>query len=224
MENYHEQIHLYLLSGVGADRRAFKRLTFPDSVTVHYIDWIPPYKHESMRSYASRLSVQVNTHQSFVLSGVSFGGMIAAEMSTLINPLATIIISGASHVRQIPQIFRIAGKFGVRRVIPAALLKKSNKRVEWLFGVQSAEEKELLKHILADTDEVFLKWALNAIPEWERFESPKGIFQIHGSADRILPVPDSTDVVVNDGGHLMVLTRADEVSLIIQNHLANLGK
>jgi hypothetical protein len=45
---------LYGISGLGADKRVFNLLKL--EYKVHCVDWIKPYKKESLESYVGRLS------------------------------------------------------------------------------------------------------------------------------------------------------------------------
>ena len=54
--------NVYLIPGQGADARLFKNLNFDTSVfEVQNIFWEIPYKGESLRAYALRLSKQIDT-------------------------------------------------------------------------------------------------------------------------------------------------------------------
>lgn len=74
---------LYLISGLGADHRVFVNLNIP-GVSTHVIEWKTPEPDESMQTYVSRLRPQIDTEQEVCLLGVSFGGIIAQELSKLI--------------------------------------------------------------------------------------------------------------------------------------------
>lgn len=74
---------IYILSGLGADERVFKKLDLVPLEPV-YLKWIPPHKNESVESYASRLLSQI-TEKNPVLIGLSFGGMMAIEIAKQIE-------------------------------------------------------------------------------------------------------------------------------------------
>lgn len=79
----------------------------------------------------------------------------------------------------------------------------------------SKEHKQLLKQILADSDVSFVKWAMNEIVFWQNRGVPQNLIQIHGTNDYILPM-QKPDFSIKNGGHLMVLTEADEVSEMLR--------
>lgn len=204
---------LYLFSGLGADERAFQRLDF-SGFTVVFIQWLVPHDKETMAQYAARLLDQIPTTQP-TLIGLSFGGMIAVEVARQIDTERVILISSAKTKSEIPFYYRLAGRLNLHKLLPAALLKRSNLITDWFFGVNSAFEKQLLKHILADTDPIFLKWAIDQVVRWKNQTPPPNLFHIHGTSDRILPAGFvASDAIVRDGGHLMVLNKAEELNAV----------
>ena len=89
----------------------------------------------------------------------------------------------------------------------------------WLFGVTSKEHKALLASIMTDTDENFFAWAIETIIQWKNNSVLKQIVTIHGTKDRILSL-QSADYLVEGGGHLMIVNRAEEISAILKIVLA----
>jgi len=207
---------LFLLSGLGADKRVFDFLDLSD-YSIHHVDWIMPLPKESMAEYATRLLPQITSHKP-VLIGVSFGGMIALEIAKLISVEKVILISSAQSPNAIPSYFKIIPKLRLEKLVRPTSLKKPNEIFFWLFGVTSKDHKTLLASIMKDTDEVFLTWAIDAVARWGDSTSSNHVIQIHGTKDRILNVQNA-DYLVNGGGHLMVVTQAREVSDILKKIL-----
>jgi len=207
---------LYLLSGLGADRRAFAFLDLHGFKLV-YIDWIKPLDDEKIESYARRLLEQIKTDRP-TLVGVSFGGMIAIEIAKLIATNKVVLISSARTKADIPVRHRIAGNLQLNKLIPAPLYRTANFVVYWLFGVKKKKEKELLKAIMDEADNDFVDWATNKIVNWDNEQQLPNVITIHGTADLILPFRKA-DHVVHDGGHLMIVSKADEVSRILRKIL-----
>lgn len=75
---------LYLIGGLGADERVFKYLNI--NVKTQIINWILQEPNEELKSYAKRLTEQINKNEEFAILGVSFGGIIAIEMAKFIRP------------------------------------------------------------------------------------------------------------------------------------------
>ncbi|NOT73743.1 MAG: alpha/beta hydrolase [Cyclobacteriaceae bacterium] len=207
---------IYLLSGLGADKRVFDFIDLSE-FSLNYLDWIEPKDKESIESYASRLLPQIKTTLP-ILIGVSFGGMIAVEISKLIETDKVILISSAKSKLDIPIYFRIAGNLGLNKLMPPQLLKITNGLTFWFFGTKTQGEKELLRRIIKGTDSRFLKWAVDKIVNWKNVTQIGNLTHIHGTSDKILPLKTS-DFKMHNGGHLMILNRGDELSRLIKNIL-----
>lgn len=213
---------LYIFSGLGADERVFRKLNF-DGFAVTHIKWITPLKKENITDYASRIIEQIKTEKPLII-GLSFGGIMAVEVSKLIETEKIIIIASAKTKFEIPFYFRFFGKLGLAKILPISLLKSSNFISNWLFGTTGKADKKLLKQILIDTDPIFLKWALNVIPNWKNETAPKNAFHIHGNKDKILPISFvKPNFVIENGGHLMTLNKAEVMNKIILKELNNIN-
>ncbi len=211
--------HLYLISGLGADERIFQRLDF-QGFTTHHLHWITPEAGESLRDYANRLRNQITSEKPWLM-GVSFGGMIATEISRQMACEGVILVSTATTRNEIPLLYRLAGKLRLHKLLPINILKRANAITYWLFGMKTTQEKQLLAAILADTDSTFLSWAMNAILHWDNTTPMKGSIRLHGDKDHILPLGNlkETGIVVPDGGHLMVYSNAEAVQAAFQSIL-----
>ncbi len=207
---------LYLISGLGADRRVFKRMTFPSDCKVIYIEWLPVTENETLAEYSLKLSTQVNATEKFAIIGLSFGGIVAIELSRLLHSEKVILISSVSTRQEIPSLYRAFGSFRVHRLIPSIFLKKANFIVYYLFGLKTEEEKRLLREIIYDSDIDFLKWAIDVLLTWSNRTRPGNLVHIHGTDDKLLPISGiNADKRVEGGGHLMVYSHADEISKIL---------
>lgn len=209
---------VYLFSGLGADYRAFERLDFGESITSH-ISWIRPLKNEKIQAYAERLSIQI-TADDPIFIGLSFGGIMAIEVAKIRKPAKIVLIASAKLDTEIPFYFHWAGKIGLHRLVPSSWLTSPNRLNYWLFGAKTKPDKRLLDRILRDTDIIFLKWALQAIVHWKNELISTNIIHIHGSSDKILPILYvKADFVVPNGGYLMTIDRAAEISQLLRKIL-----
>lgn len=210
--------NIVIFSGLGADERIFQRINLSGFSTT-FITWIPPYATESLQEYAHRILGQIPT-PSPTLLGVSFGGIMAIEVSKIINTEKVIVISSATTSDEIPFYFRWAGKLGLHKLLPANFLQQAKSITNWFFGVTDDVDKEILQRILADTDIEFLRWAIDSIVRWKNYAIPINIRHIHGTRDRIQPFRFvQADIAVNHGGHLMVLNKSEELTRIIRNEI-----
>lgn len=205
---------IYVLSGLGADERAFRSVDF-STYKVNFVQWISPQADESIEHYAERLLSQIHSERPKLL-GLSFGGMMAVEISKLIETEKIILISSAKTKNEVPFYFRWAGFLRLNSIVPIALLKKSNLLTNWFFGATDHETKKLLKTILDDTDPIYLKWAIHQIVNWRNEYTPKNLTHVHGSSDKLLPLKNC-DFTIENGGHLMILNKAEEISSLLPN-------
>ncbi|MGN6647905.1 MAG: hypothetical protein ACTHJT_15385, partial [Cytophaga sp.] len=149
------------------------------------------------------------------------GGIVAAEISKLLFPAKTILISSVSSKHELPFYFTFLKYLKLHVLLSEEQLKKKNKLFYWLMGASSLREKALLNQIVKATDIVFFKWAINRILHWEQKHPLKNTFQIHGTKDFIFPLRNIKHAYkINNGGHLMVYKQADEVSALLIELLA----
>ena len=81
---------IFAISGLGADKRVFKYLILEHDLIP--IEWIKPKEKEPIIEYSKRLIKEygIGNEQEFGILGVSFGGLIATEISKLTKPKFTI--------------------------------------------------------------------------------------------------------------------------------------
>ena len=109
----------------------------------------------------------MNIPENYRLLGVSFGGMVAAEFAKIRQPEKLYLVSTISKRRELPFFFELAGSINLYKWLPDRVLTDSNIMVDYLFGVRKKEDKRLLREMLRTTDTVFLRWAMNAILDWQ---------------------------------------------------------
>ena len=206
---------LYGIGGLGADHRVFKYLSINSQLLP--IKWIEPIGNEDISSYAKRLSNQIDQNHKFGILGVSFGGMVAIELSKFVSPSFIILISSASKSSDLPRIRTIFSKLNVLRFLPNFILKPPMFILNFMFG---AKNKSLLKEIIDDSNPVFLKWALDQVLQWNSNEEIQNVHLMHGSADKLIPLANDSSFVIDNGGHFMIVDRASEISIQLDKILS----
>ena len=211
---------LYVISGLAADKRVFKHLRFPEAVEPVFLDWIAPQNNETLSSYAARLAQKMDTKSPFALLGLSMGGMVAVEISKVQQPVLTILVSSIPLSNQLPGFYKLAGKLYLYKLVPVSLIKKAS-MLKRYFAAESAEDKQTLRNVVIESDASFIRWAMGAILKWENEILPKPYFHIHGSSDEILPIKYTHPThIIPNGKHLMVMTKAGELNLLLNEILA----
>lgn len=207
-------MRIYVISGLGADHRAFQYIDFGQHEIIH-LHWIDPHPKESLRSYALRMSDQIEGDQPFALLGLSFGGMLVSEMYTEINPAKTILLSSLGNASEKSWFLKLGRYLPFHHLIPTYFLHHPNPFARWLFGTKTPNEKKLLDQIISDGDPHYLKWAINAIIKWNK-STPAHVYRIHGTRDRMLHyrnIPKNHPI--KGGGHFALVSHHEVVSKAI---------
>lgn len=208
---------IYLFSGIGADSTVFANLKLPGYRKV-YISWIPSLPDETITQYAGRIKSQITTENPYVI-GLSFGGILAVEVSKQIRVEKMVLISSARTKDELSKGQFFFMKLGLYRIIPGALIRRTNFLTYRYFGAHSPRDKKALTHLLAHTDASFFRWALKSIAYWENKEAPERTIQIHGTADKVIASKRvHPDYQIRGGGHLMVFNQADTISKVIMHY------
>ncbi|RBL91354.1 alpha/beta hydrolase [Chitinophaga flava] len=208
---------IYFFSGMGADSSVFKNLKLPGYHKV-YISWIPALPNESITEYAGRIKSQITTPNPYLI-GLSFGGIVAVEVSKQIEVEKMVLISSVRKKEDLNKVQFFFMRLGLYRIIPGILLRRTNFLTNSYFGARSQKDKKELKKLLQNTDISFFRWALKSIAHWDNTESPERTIQIHGTADRVIASRlVHPDYRIKGGGHLMVFNKADTISRIIRHY------
>jgi pimeloyl-ACP methyl ester carboxylesterase len=212
-------VKVYFISGLGADKRAFYKIKLPPGYQAVFLDWIVPLAGESFPDYAKRFSRSIEQDEEFVLIGLSFGGMLASEIAKIVSPKKLIIISSLSSYKELPWYFKLAGKLGIHRIISPSLYKQAT-IMNRFMGAGNKEMKSIVYSYVNNIDPAFIRWSLNAIVHWSHAERLSDLVHIHGSNDHLLPYKYvKADYAIKNGGHLMVMNKAEEVNSILEKVL-----
>lgn len=208
-----KKVIIYGLSGMGVDSRVFVNLSLENELVV--LDWIAPQKNERIRHYANRLSQKIDATQPFILVGVSFGGIMAIEIAKIIEPKAIILISSAQTKSELRKIYRFLGRVHLMKIVPKTMLHPP----AWLLQIfLGTAKRAMVKEILNDMEADFTHWALSELMKWDHDEVMKNCIKISGSRDLLMPLRKSkNNSVIKGGTHFMIVDRANEVSMLINN-------
>ena len=210
---------IFAISGLGADERVFKYLTLDYELIT--VEWIKPKKKEPIIEYSKRLIKEygIENEEDFGILGVSFGGLIAAEISKLIKPNFTILISSVETRSELTRIVKIFGKTKIIEFIPEKLLNPPKIIAHFMFGTK---KKKLLNSILDDTDLSFTKWAIRELLNWKNESKLMNLIKIGGTNDKMLPPKGENTILIKKGEHFMIVDKADEISKIINRKIKRL--
>ena len=211
---------IYFVSGLGADERAFQHLQ-QNGITGKLIKWVAPKKHESLRDYCMRLTDQLDAPGGIILIGVSFGGIVAQELSKLVKVDKVIILSSIKSPEELSRPLNAARALGLHRLFPPSLVKWAATAIRgYLFGATTRAERELLRLIIRDTDTRFVGWAIEVMMRWRGGAPSPAVVHIHGDKDRIFPIGRiKSAITIAGGSHFMIVNRAKEIAEIIKKEI-----
>ena len=221
MENNNDSTKVvYCIPGQGADHRLFNNFDLGGNFELRFIKYEIPERGEKMEDYARRLSTQIDTSQKFILIGTSLGGMLATEMTDFLNPEKTIIISSAKCRKELPHRYRFQRAIPLYRIVPKGMMKFGAKMMQPIVEPDRNKEKETFKSMLNDKDKRFMKRSVHMIINWKRDSYDDDIIHIHGNNDHTLPIKNvKYDYLIEDGSHMITLTRGKELSELIRKIL-----
>ncbi len=209
---------IFCISGFGADHRVFSRLDL-GTHQVHYLDWLIPIPQEPIGQYAQRMSAAIKTENPVIL-GLSFGGMMAIEIAKLISAEKIILISSIKTRQELPGWMKWAGKLRLDEFLPL----KSFPLIEPLenrnLGIETEEERQMVSAYRKKVDPRYTSWAVHEILHWKNTWIPENLVHIHGGKDHIFPIRKiRADFVIEDGGHFMIMNRAEKINPILSKIL-----
>ena len=204
---------IYLLPGVGCDARLFERLDLA-GFDVVLLEWPAFEAKDSLATIAQRLLSSVRTDEPHVLVGVSMGGMVAQELAVLTNPQKVVLISSWTGPHEWPRHVRFGARFGVHRVI-----REWTMRAAWpvkrLMDPREGAVDRLLWDMAMKQSARQLRNGTAAIMRWNGSQWKGPLVRIHGDKDIVTPLRFPVDHLVKGGQHVMILTKADEVSQVL---------
>lgn len=212
---------IYLFPGQGADARIFDSLSIDNSFHTKIVEYGIAEKDMSMATFAKQLSSEIDTSQPFILIGVSLGGMICVELSEILQPEKTIIISSVKNRNELPFRYKFQKAIPIYKLFPGKMLLIGAKILQPIVEPDRNKNKETFKQMLASKDALYMKRSIGLIINWERKINTKKVYHVHGAKDHTLPYRKivAPDFTVKKGSHMMTLTRAAEVSSILNDIL-----
>lgn len=206
-------MNIYFLSGLGADERVFKKIILPDGYNAIHLKWIENLPNEELNSYCKRFSKLINTEKPFMLAGLSFGGIVALELSRIIKPEKIILLSSIKSRNEMSPMLKLIDFLKIGQLAPEKIYKSVNIFIDWLFGLKEQEARNLFYEIINDSNAKFNKWCAIKVLTWNSKIEFKNITHIHGDADNMFPIKYlKADYIINGGGHFAIHSNAEKVN------------
>ena len=205
-----EQVtHVYFIPGMAANVSIFEHIKLPeDRFKMHLIPWKIPDRYEPLPDYAKRMAEKIRK-QPCVLIGVSFGGIMAQEMSTYVNAKKVIIISSVKSYAEFPNRIKVVGRTKAYKFFPTSLISKIENWEKLAFGDFAKKRAALYQKYLSIKDKTYLDWSIEKIVHWKRSKPNPEVIHIHGDKDVVFPIVNIKNCIVVKGGtHAMIINRA----------------
>ncbi|MEM9076093.1 MAG: YqiA/YcfP family alpha/beta fold hydrolase [Bacteroidota bacterium] len=203
------KIHVYLMPGMAANSSIFDGLNLPQNTfELHKLDWFPPQKRMSLQAYAKEMLKQVQ-HESPVLIGVSFGGLLVQEMAKFISTKKVIIISSVKSKKEMPKKMIFAKYTKAHKLLPTGLVTNIEVLAKYAFGETVTKRLELYEKYLSIRDKNYMDWAIDNMVNWNWEKPMENVVHIHGEKDNVFPITNIKDCIpIKNGKHAMIVYRA----------------
>ncbi|KFD38939.1 alpha/beta hydrolase [Schleiferia thermophila] len=231
MAEFYSQVqtnnHVYLISGLGADQRAFSLFTRYFQHKHTFLPWIEPLSDEPLEAYALRMARgKIDTRfKRRIGIGLSFGGIIGRALleKNLLTHL--ILISSVKSPAEFRPLFRILRVVPVYRWVPATALKKILLNSGLIIPSALRHEHQcIMAEMFAQHSASYYKWAIHTLLQMPSLPHLENIYHVHGTHDEVFPIRYICNAIeIAGGSHLMILTRGKDISRIIEQIVSDLS-
>lgn len=205
---------VYLLPGIGCDPRLYDRIDLAgfDVVKLSWPDFPPGC---TLASIARAMSRAVRVSGPHILVGVSMGGMVAQELAAITRPEKVVLISSWTGPQEWSLLARAGSAFQLYRSITHFTMW-ATWPVKRILGQRDRATDRLLWEMACRETARKIRIGTGAILRWKGSPWKGPLVRIHGDNDSVVPMRFPVDHVVRGGAHIMVLTRAAEVSRLLR--------
>ena len=217
-----DRIPVYFVPGLAAGEEIFRNIRLPEDRYQWYVlDWIIPGKKESLADYAKRMAQRIE-HPEAVLVGVSFGGVVAQEMSQYLKLRKLIIISSVKTRKEMPRRLHYARLTGAYYLIPTRTVLSAKDLRRFAIGPRTKKRLAIYQEYLSVRNKYYLDWAIRNMVCWKRTKPDPEVIHIHGDRDLIFPLKNISDVkVVKEGTHVMIINKGKIISELLKEIVEN---
>ncbi|MEL7340084.1 MAG: alpha/beta hydrolase, partial [Bacteroidota bacterium] len=149
---------IYAIPGMGVDSRIFKELRLDQQI--HFLEWEDPFgERESLSDYAQRFARKL-PNEPFILLGLSFGGILAQEISRFKPVRGIILLSSIRDESGLPWHMKLM------QWVPYYQLSRGNWRIKTMplwgpfVGLTDPEEIKFLQKVFAEFGVFYRMWAV----------------------------------------------------------------
>lgn len=209
---------IYAIPGLGTTKELFQNISVP-GYELKILSWPEPDKNLDLPGYAARFLPQIDLSRPVNLLGVSFGGMICSELAERIPVNKVILISSNKNNSEFPAILKLLKLLPVYKLFPDKIVRLVAKTKRKFLGFEKSFEPVFFQMIDQMPEHYFAR-CIRYIIGWKRTSNTVPIIQIHGTSDKLLLHKKVGHAyAIQNGSHSMVLARANEINVILNNEL-----
>lgn len=196
------------MPGMAANPSIFEHIVLPEEkFEQHLLEWSIPKKGISLKEYALEMCKNI-VHETPVLVGVSFGGMLVQEMARHISVKKLIIVSSVKKNEELPKRMKLAKRTKIYKLLPTGLVTNMDFLAKYAFGETVSKRLELYEQYLSVKDKYYIDWSIDQIVNWSQTEYDDRIVHIHGEKDPVFPIQYIKNCIrVKNGTHTMIIHR-----------------
>jgi len=204
-----QRIPVYFIPGLAANPTIFENIKLDKNrFEMFWLEWKIPHKKETLQNYAKRIAEEIQ-HKNPVLIGVSFGGILAQEISSVISVRKTIILSSVKSNQEFPRRMKFAKFTRIYKLFPVGIFTNIERYIPNSINHKYLKNrKKIYKKYMSVRDKYYLKWSLEQLILWNRKTPDPNVIHIHGSNDEVFPIKYIHNCFVVEGGtHIMILNK-----------------
>ena len=207
---------IFFIPGLGANEMVFDNIGELPLGKVN-IQWLENHGDESINTYSHRLIETYKISKEDVVAGLSFGGILAQEITRILDLEKVILISSFRDINDLRSVYRFGLRTGLYQLAPNFRIPIIDEIIAYNLNSENQESKPILKKMLEQTDYELLKWSLQKIAELPvRQDESFKAHNIIGNRDKILKTwQNEYTTIIDNGSHFMVYEKADEVTQAI---------
>ena len=205
-----------MLGGVNPSAEVYRNIE-PLLEGSELIEWGEAPRGSTIRDYAQELIRRYRIDANCDILGVSFGGVVAQEISNIVGARHCFVISSVASCKELSFTVRLFGR------LPCALCELFLLVVGVLARLPGMKKVAFARGARRFTGKHgrWFRWATSRVISWKlaKQDAVTKFIRIHGNRDRTFPVSSiEVDYYVAGGGHLIIATHANELAKFIDKH------
>lgn len=209
---------IYAIPGLGSTGELYAH-TRVKGYTLRVLEWPKPLAGWTMKEYAAAFIPQlpVSPSDPVNLIGVSFGGMVCAELASIVPVNKVVLLSSCQNELELPWTIKLFRYLPLHRITPDYIICRVGYLTRHMLGFPGSYAPHFRK-MLRQMPKGYFYHCVNYIINWRRTEYRPEFIRIHGGRDKVLwrSSISKVDFEVAEGEHVMVFTRYTEVNKCLE--------